>query len=77
MRMRWIGRYDRRARIFRMVRVTWTRGRVGDGRGYSAKLSLALCPRIIGWRRTSYPEWMLTAVGLRLHYQRSYGGNHA
>jgi len=74
MRTKWVGRYDPRARMLRVCRVMWERGTVGDGKGYSAKLSLALRPVIFGWKRTSYPEWMLTVAGIRIHYQRAYGG---
>lgn len=76
LRVKWVGRYDPSARMVRLGRIMWERGTIGDGEGYSAKLSLALRPVLFGWSRTAYPEWMLTVAGLRIHYQRAYGGRH-
>lgn len=66
-------RRDPSQRMLRLARVVWRRGTVGDGRGYSASLSLALRPALFSWR-TEYSGWLLTVAGVRLHYQRSYGG---
>lgn len=74
MRFKWVGRYDPGARMLRLARVMWERGTVGDGKGYSTKVSVALRPALFAWNRTGYPEWMLTVMGVRLHVQRSYGG---
>jgi hypothetical protein len=70
---RTILRYDRRNRLLRLARVVWQRGIAGDGTGYSSKLSLALRPAAFAWRR-EWDGWLLTVAGVRLHYQRSYGG---
>lgn len=59
--------------VFRVCRFLWTRGKVGDGKGYSAKFSVGLERRLIGFER-GYAEWHLWLVGIRLHYQRAYGG---
>jgi hypothetical protein len=66
-------RYDSDNRMFRLFRIMWERGVVGDGNGYSAKVSLALTPRLFRWQREG-DGWLLTFFGLRLHYRRSYGG---
>jgi len=75
MTFRRIFRYDPDNRLLRLFRVTWQRGTVGDGKGYSNKLTLGLRPRLFGFRR-EYGGWLLTLFGLRLHYDRSYGGIH-
>lgn len=77
LRARWIGRYDPGLRALRLGRVLWERGTVGDGEGYSAKLSLALQPRLLRWRRDPGREWWLTLAGVRVHYKRSYGGRQS
>ena len=75
LRARWIGRWDGCGRVLRLTRVMWERGTVGDGRGYSAKLTLGLRPKLFE-RGEEGCGWLLTVAGLRLHYQRSYGGRH-
>lgn len=73
MRLKWIGRYDAVARLLRLARLTWTKGTVGDGEGYSTKLTLALAPRLFCIHR----EWqslLVTVCGVRVHHVRSYGG---
>lgn len=75
MKFKWVGRLDTRARMLRLFRVMWTRGTVGDGAGYSAKLSLALRLALFGVRR----EWQavfVTLLGVRVHFERAYGGVH-
>ena len=74
LRARWIGRYDASLRALRLGRVMWERGTVGDGDGYSSKLSLALHPRLLRWQRDPGRGWCLTLAGVRVHYQRAYGG---
>lgn len=66
-------RYDDRQRLFRVARAVWQRGVVGDGEGYSASVSLALRPALFLWHRETF-GWFLVVAGVRLHYQRSYGG---
>ena len=72
-KVRRIFRYDPMARLFRLGRCVWQRGTVGDGRGYSVKLTLALNPRLWKYQR-EMTGFVLTLFGFRLHYQRSYGG---
>lgn len=74
MRLKWIGRYDPGLRALRLGRALWERGTVGDGNGYSAKLSLALHTKLFRWRHWDGREWCLTLAGVRVHYQRAYGG---
>lgn len=60
-------------RCLRLFRITWVRGVVGDGNGYSAKLSLALEPRLFSYVAAE-SNWIVTFIGVRVHYARSYGG---
>ena len=76
LRTKRVMRWDRDFRCFRLCRVMWQRGTVGDGRGYSVILSLALRPKFVGWRLWDGRECEATILGLRVHYQRSYGGIH-
>ena len=62
--------YAARVNLFRIF---WTSGDVGDGKGYSAKLSLGLCPSLFRWQ-SDFNEWCLTMLGIRVHKKRSYGG---
>lgn len=75
MKAKWVLRHDPGMRMIRVARVVWTRGKVGDGKGYSAKLSLAVRRRLFEFVR-SWDGWDVTLAGIRLHYQRSYGGTH-
>ncbi len=68
-------RLSPRERIFRLFRVVWTRGAVGDGSGCSSKLSVALAPRLARFDR-EFNGWFLTILGVRIHKQRSFGGIH-
>lgn len=77
MRAKWIGRYDSGARMLRLGRLAWERGTVGDGNGYSAKLSFGLRIAMLQWRFDGHRGWMINVAGLRIHYQRSYGGIYA
>jgi hypothetical protein len=73
MKLKTVFRWDRAARLLRLCRLNRTVGRVGDGKGYSSKTSLALTPRLFSFRR-DFGEWILTVLGVRLHHVRSYGG---
>ncbi len=68
-------RYDPRNHLLRIGRIMWERGTVGSEGSYSVKLTLGLRPSLLSWRRES-TGWLLTVLGLRLHYDRSYGGRH-
>lgn len=73
VRFKWVIRYDPGNRLLRIGRVMWERGTVGDGQGYSVKLSLGLRPTLFRWRREG-DGWLLTVLGVRPHLRRSYGG---
>lgn len=73
MNIKPIMRYDPSNRMLRLARLMWQRGKVGDGVGYSAKLSIGLRPAIFAFHR-DWDGWRLTVLGVRLHHQRSYGG---
>lgn len=75
MTFRRIFRYDPDNQLLRLLRMTWQRETVGDGKGYSAKFTLGLRPCLFSFRR-EYGGWLLTILGLRLHYDRSFGGIH-
>lgn len=73
MKIKPVFRYDDRQHKLRMLRILWTRGIVGDGMGYSAKLSISFVAYAFGWA-TEFLGWRLTVMGLQLHYMRAYGG---
>lgn len=81
-RVKRVLRLDTIQRHFRLFRVMWERGIVGDGKGYSAKLAVGLEARLLRWE-TSYRvreprhDWCVTLFGVRIHYARSYGGRFA
>lgn len=76
MKFKWVGRLDARLKMLRLFRVMWTRGKVGmPGGGYSAKFSVALRPSLLSFHR-EFDEWLLTILGVRLHFQKSHGGLH-
>lgn len=68
-------RYDRSNRLLRIARLVWDRGEVGRG-GYSNKLSIGMRPCLATIRREC-DGWIVTFLGVRLHYQRAYGGRFA
>ena len=70
----WINRSGP-GRIYRVARIVWQRGRVGDGTGYSSKLTFALNPRLFLLIR-GRDDTTLVIAGMRWHLQRSYGGTH-
>lgn len=75
LRARKLMRYDPGSKMLRVGRVVWQRGEVGDGQGYSTKLTLGLRPALFSWRRESR-GWKLIVLGVRVHLDRSYGGIH-
>jgi hypothetical protein len=74
LRFKKIMRYDAQVKIFRAGRIMWERGTVGDGNGYSAKLSLSFTPTVFAWQRECGGGWLLIIAGIRVHYRRAYGG---
>lgn len=73
MTARFIGRWSPPERLLRLARFVWKRGKPGDGKGYSAKFTVGLTPRLLSGKR-EWDGWILTVCGIRLHYMRSYGG---
>lgn len=74
MRIKRVMRFDEIQRHFRLFRLMWERGTVGDGSGYSVKLSVAVEPRLARFGRDATHDWLVTLFGVRVHYARSYGG---
>lgn len=75
MRFKSILRYDEIQRHFRLFRLLWERGEVGKpGGGYSAKLSVAVEPKLFRFEKGVTHVWLLTLLGVRVGYARSYGG---
>lgn len=73
MKIKAFVRYDDDMRMVRLGRIVWQRGAVGDGNGYSAKVSLALWPKLFRLER-GFHEVSVTVLGVRLHFAKSYGG---
>jgi hypothetical protein len=88
MRIQWLPNVILQQRRICLTRLRWERGVVGDGHGYSAKLSISLCWKLqdmwigVFWRRhdcnptNGWLAWfcLLPCLPIRLSYQRSYGG---
>ena len=72
MKLKQVWRWSARERKLRMMRLLWARGDVGFG-GYSSKVSLALCVKLVGFSR-GLCEWRLTVLGVQVHHQWAYGG---
>lgn len=85
LRVKNVLRWSDQERVFRVARWMWETGsleELGAAAGrypppgwYSSKLSLAFQPKLFVFRR-GYWDYHLTLLGIRLHYQRSYGGRH-
>jgi hypothetical protein len=73
LRVKRVMRYDKSQRKLRLFRLLWSRGSVGDGVGYSAKLAVSLVRKWAGWKRDTF-GWRLTVLGVQLHHRRAYGG---
>jgi mono/diheme cytochrome c family protein len=60
--------------LLRLGRYVYAKGTPGvPGGGYTAKLSLALTPRLFRIER-DYGEFGITLFGVRIHHLKSYGG---
>lgn len=81
MRLKRVMRLDTIQRHFRLFRLMWERGIVGFGNGgYSAKLSIAVEPKLFRKepaKNLGFNGWLVTVFGVRVHYERSYGGIYA
>lgn len=74
LRCKWVFRIDTIQRHFRLWRIMYERGQVGDGKGYSVKVTIALARAWWARERLATYDRMVIVLGLRLHYSRSYGG---
>jgi len=59
---------------FRLFRIMWETGIVGDGHGHSNMVSVALQPKLLHFERVTPGAWMLVLLGVRIHRKRSFGG---
>lgn len=77
-RVKRVLRLDGIQRHFRLFRVMWERGEVGNPNGgYSAKLAVGVAPKLASYHRDATHDWLVIIFGLRVHYSRSYGGRFA
>jgi hypothetical protein len=76
IRIKRVMRYDAVQGHFRLFRVMWETGTVGDGTGYSNMVSIAVQPTLFKWYRPNKKgaDWMLVLLGVRVHRKVSYGG---
>ena len=75
LRLKLVGRRDTIQGHFRLFRVMWETGNVGDGLGYSNQVSVALTPRLFRWAKdNSWRYWLVECLFIRVHRKRSYGG---
>lgn len=57
--------------IYRLFRVTWSRGKFYEGGIYDMKLSFALVPCLFGVRR-DFNSYEISILGLRIHYKWTF-----
>jgi len=57
----------------RLFRFMWERGVVGDGDGYSAKLAVALRPKLFRFER-EWDGWRINLIGIEVSKRVSWGG---
>jgi hypothetical protein len=75
LRFKPVMRFDEIQKHLRLFRLLWERGTPGTpGGGYSAKLAIGLRPRLFEREREYGKAFLITILGLRIHYSRSYGG---
>ncbi|ANL84656.1 hypothetical protein AMC81_CH01875 [Rhizobium phaseoli] len=78
LRFKSVLRFDEIQNHLRLFRLMWERGRPGvPGGGYAAKLAIGLRPRLFHREREYGKAFLITILGLRVHYSRSYGGIYA
>ena len=73
LRLKTVLRHDEIQGHYRLFRVMWERGTVGDGAGYSNMLSVAV-QRKLFWFERFGGSWLLIILGLRIHRKRSFWG---
>jgi len=59
--------------VFRVARIVWQRGTVGDGKGWSGKLSLGFTRKFFIFRKT-WARCEICIAGVRIHFLRAWGG---
>ncbi len=74
LRCKLVMRHDEIQGHYRLFRVMWEVGTVGDGQGYSNMISVSLRPKLFLFERPSPGSWLLVVCGTRIHRKRSYGG---
>jgi hypothetical protein len=72
IRFKWVFRYDKYEKILRIFRVCFDVGEM-DGKGYSAKISLALSRKVFKIQK-EMDGIRLHILGIRIHFKKSYGG---
>ena len=73
LRIKKVMRYDEIQGHFRLFRVMWETGFVGDGIGHSNMVSVALQAKLFHLNLYG-SSWLLIFCGLRIHRKRSFGG---
>lgn len=73
MTIKRVMRFDPTQKKLRLFRLIWNTGNVGDGIGYSAKLSVSLVPKLYGFK-SAWDGWRLTVLGMSVHKRVSFGG---
>lgn len=83
LRFKSVMRRDPTTAMFRLLRVMWETTDpwikpTDQRRERFHKLTLALRPALFHAAKDGYGDgWFLTVLGIRVHYQRSYGGRYA
>lgn len=74
-----IRRWSPSERIYRLLRIIWQRGTVGDGKGYSAMFTVSFCKKLFSIQRdqSSGLGFYFILLGLRIHFQKAMGGIHS
>jgi hypothetical protein len=74
LRVKRVFRHDTIQGHYRLFRVMWETGVVGDGKGHSNMVSVALQAKVFMFARVSPGSWLLVLCGVRVHRKRSFGG---
>lgn len=74
MRIDTVLTYSPEEKKIRLLRIVKMVGKIGDGKGFCAKWTVNLIPRIFEFKR-GWNEWRMTLLGCQIHYARSYGGS--
>ncbi len=73
LRFKVVLRHDEIQGHYRLFRVMWERGQVGDVIGHSNMVSVAVQKRLFMFER-GFASWLLVICGVRIHRKRSFGG---